>query len=100
MRMLYSCDWSETVPLHQQRTVSQFKTRRDSSQFTQPVRIFSGTAPRQKADSENQLHVGIATTLPRPGPGPVGKAAGSQRKPPGCSSDRFVRGAELLAELV
>src|SRR6516165_9127705 len=70
MRMLHSCDWSETVPLHQQRTVSQFKTRRDGSQFTQPVRIFSGTAPRQKADSENQLRVGIATTLPCPGPEP------------------------------
>ena len=25
-----------------------------------PLRIFSGTAPRQKADSENQLRVGIA----------------------------------------
>src|SRR6516225_522296 len=30
MRMLHSCDWGETVPLLQQRTVSQFKTRRDA----------------------------------------------------------------------
>jgi hypothetical protein len=28
--MLLSCDWSETVPLHPQRTVSQFKTRPDA----------------------------------------------------------------------
>jgi hypothetical protein len=28
--MLHSCDWLETVPLHQQRKVSQFKTRPDA----------------------------------------------------------------------
>ena len=28
--MLFSCDWRETVPLDQQRTVSQFKTRPDA----------------------------------------------------------------------
>jgi hypothetical protein len=83
MRMLHSCDWSETVPLLQQRHVSQFKTRRDGSQFTQPVRIFFGYTPRQKADSETQLCVGIATTLPAPDPARAGKAAGSQRKLPG-----------------
>jgi hypothetical protein len=71
------------VPLFVQRHVSQFKTRRDGGQFTQPVRIFSGTAPRQKADSENQLRVGIATTLPRPGSRPGGQGRGLSVQDPG-----------------
>jgi hypothetical protein len=66
--MLHSCDRSETVRCWCSRTVSQFKTRPDGGQFTQPARIFSGITPWQKADSENQLRVCVATTLPAPDP--------------------------------
>jgi hypothetical protein len=63
------------VPLHRQRTVSQFKTRRDAQRKRAdrkalPKRIAAANIARQrptaqqKADSENQLRAGMATTLP------------------------------------
>ena len=70
--MAFHADWSETVPLHQQRTVSQFKTRRDGGQFTQPLRIFPGTAPGKKRI--RKINSTSASRRPCPAPDPARRA--------------------------
>jgi hypothetical protein len=44
-------DWSETVPLFEQRHVSQFIIGRDGGQFTKPG-VYLRYSPQQKAHSE------------------------------------------------
>jgi hypothetical protein len=49
-----SCDWSETVPLDPQRTVSHFKTRRDAQRKRAghgcPSAMTAGTLAAQRHD--------------------------------------------------
>ena len=76
------------------------RTRRAGGQYTQPLLTLAyifGYSPPAKS--------GFGKPTPRrhrpaPDPGPAGKAAGSRRKPPGCSSDRFVRGAQAWRTLL
>jgi hypothetical protein len=62
-------DWGETVPLQEQRTVSQFKTRRDAQR-----KLGRKALPKRTA-AANVARPGIATT------GGIFKKAEIERQP-------------------